>query len=247
LDHVHKNGIKHRDLKPTNVFASTDYGLQFRRLLLDYQENDDDPSNRDDTYFRRHRPVWNDPLTTGVGTASYAAPEQADTTSYGSIADIFSLGLILLELLCCFSTEHERLQTFCECRYRRTSPIELKKYPVAFQTILSCTEPQPDEHPLASELLSIDLIATNHNCTFTKNTKVVRPSTLLLRNESNDGLEDSIFSNENQGLRKQSVGNESLHLKYKTELEEKDRIIASLRQENMNMMSKRTPEKCKRN
>jgi serine/threonine protein kinase len=100
---------------------------------------------------------WTDPLTAGVGTASYAAPEQVASRKYGTKADIFSLGLLLLELLCCFSTEHERVLTFQDCRHRRVVPKELEAFPVAAQTILRCTDPDARVRPTAQELFGIDI------------------------------------------------------------------------------------------
>ncbi len=45
--------------------------------------------------------------TYGIGTASYGAPEQLNSDGsgfYGPAADIFPLGLILMELCCLFTT-----------------------------------------------------------------------------------------------------------------------------------------------
>lgn len=54
--------------------------------------------------------------TTGVGTASYASPEQLEGRRYGLHTDLFSLGLVLLELCCCFTTTHERAAAFQSMR-----------------------------------------------------------------------------------------------------------------------------------
>lgn len=54
--------------------------------------------------------------TTGVGTASYASPEQLQGRRYGLRSDMFSLGLMLLELCCCFTTTHERAAAFQSMR-----------------------------------------------------------------------------------------------------------------------------------
>ena len=54
--------------------------------------------------------------TAGVGTASYASPEQIATKTYGTAADIYSLGLILLELFSNFTSDHERAKAFHDCR-----------------------------------------------------------------------------------------------------------------------------------
>jgi len=60
--------------------------------------------------------------TVGIGTVSYAAPEQIERSSkvgdYGLPVDIYSLGLILLELFCGFQSEHERARAFHAIRYR---------------------------------------------------------------------------------------------------------------------------------
>ncbi len=179
LCHVHGKGIVHRDLKPANIFTSVEDGLIFkigdfglskliqtaasrhgthsttRRsfLMLDHEPE----LRQDDTLASNFVLDWNDPHTAGVGTASYAAPEQVSSREYGTKADVFSLGLILLELLCSFSTEHERLLTFRDCRQGRTLPTELSQYKVASEIILSCTNPNPDLRPSAAELLGRDI------------------------------------------------------------------------------------------
>jgi serine/threonine protein kinase len=127
----------------------------------------DAPSNSK----QRHLPV-REPLTAGVGTASYAAPEQATSKEYGSSADIFSLGLILLELLCCFSTEHERLQVFGDCRHRRKVPDEVAQFPIAARTILSCTEPDPEKRPTALELSVLNFRHENTEAPISRDAQV---------------------------------------------------------------------------
>ena len=93
-----------------------------------------------------------DPLTAGVGTASYASPEQVSSRSYDTQADVFSLGLILLELVSCFETEHERLHNFQQCRQRCLPEWLHNDYPKIASTILACTRENPRERPLAREL-----------------------------------------------------------------------------------------------
>ncbi|EEC42765.1 predicted protein, partial [Phaeodactylum tricornutum CCAP 1055/1] len=85
LAHVHSKGIVHRDLKPANVFASQDEKVQFKIGDFGLSKMIESTCGND---------TWRDPLTAGVGTASYAAPEQVSSGSYGKEADIFSLGLI---------------------------------------------------------------------------------------------------------------------------------------------------------
>lgn len=204
LNHVHRKGIIHRDLKPANVFAASEDGIQFKigdfglsRLIQTAAQTDSSGASRRPSFLLleyQHRNAsvaegyaspsqedankWQDPLTAGVGTASYAAPEQMASQTYGKEADIFSVGLILLELLCCFSTEHERLQTFHDCRHRRKLPDELKQYPLAARTILGCTEPSAKKRPSAEDLLSINILHDSHSegneSTATPNVKVLQ-------------------------------------------------------------------------
>jgi len=83
LAYVHERGIVHRDLKPANVLLGpgprvrlADFGIA--RLL-------------DASSF----------TVTGstLGTAAYMAPEQIEEHSVGTEADVWSLGLVLLESL----------------------------------------------------------------------------------------------------------------------------------------------------
>ena len=83
LDHVHARGMVHRDVKPANVLIGrggrvrlTDFGIA--RLV--------DAAKVTSTGMM-------------VGTASYLAPEQVAGEPVGPAADVYSLGLGLLEAL----------------------------------------------------------------------------------------------------------------------------------------------------
>lgn len=83
LHAAHRAGIIHRDLKPANIMLSTDG----RVLVMD---------------FGLARSLDGDGLTqtgTMLGTMEYMSPEQAQARELDTRSDIFTVGLILYELL----------------------------------------------------------------------------------------------------------------------------------------------------
>jgi eukaryotic-like serine/threonine-protein kinase len=91
---AHDRGIVHRDLKPENVFIThegrvkiLDFGLA--KFVLEGTSQHDDTAE------------WTAASTSGVvvGTAGYMAPEQIRGQTIDGRADIFSLGVILYEML----------------------------------------------------------------------------------------------------------------------------------------------------
>ena len=95
----------------------------------------------------------NDIHTAGVGTASYASPEQIKSKSYGPAADVFSLGLIILELFSNFTSEHERAKAFLACRRDGELEPGLKHYfPEVAALILACTNNDCSRRPSAREI-----------------------------------------------------------------------------------------------
>ncbi len=85
LEHAHGHGIIHRDLKPSNVLLGPNDSLKVADFGLAIQSSD-----------------LQERLTrTGMtlGTAEYAAPEQASAKEVGPQTDIYSLGVLAYELL----------------------------------------------------------------------------------------------------------------------------------------------------
>jgi eukaryotic-like serine/threonine-protein kinase len=82
LDYAHENGVVHRDIKPANVMVAADYSVK----LMDFgiaQLSSSSPTM----------------LGTLLGSPKYMAPEQLDSRPVDGRSDIFSLGVLLYELL----------------------------------------------------------------------------------------------------------------------------------------------------
>ncbi|CAE7491778.1 EIF2AK3 [Symbiodinium natans] len=96
LAELHRVGLAHRDLKPSNILFGLDGGENDDNLpcggvrLCDFGLAKLMEESGDRATF--HSP--------GVGTRVYASPEQRELGSYGLKTDIFSLGIILAEMLC---------------------------------------------------------------------------------------------------------------------------------------------------
>jgi tetratricopeptide (TPR) repeat protein len=86
---AHQRGIVHRDLKPANVAITPDNVVK----VLDFGVARDMPDAIDNALAARTT------ATGFVGTIGYAAPEQCFGNAVDARADIFSLGVVLFEML----------------------------------------------------------------------------------------------------------------------------------------------------
>jgi serine/threonine protein kinase/TolB-like protein len=86
VEYAHQNGIIHRDLKPSNILVKQDGTVRLLDFGISKQlEGTDEPG--------RHA------TTVRLMTPAYAAPEQLTGQPTGTQTDVYSLGIILYELL----------------------------------------------------------------------------------------------------------------------------------------------------
>ena len=82
LDYAHSKGFVHRDIKPANLL----FGDEGRLRIADFG-----------LARALSEATWTEPGDGLVGTARYAAPEQASGARVDGKADIYALGLVLIE------------------------------------------------------------------------------------------------------------------------------------------------------
>lgn len=140
LSYIHSKNIIHRDLKPSNIFINQtennyiakigDFGL----ATTHYES-------------KKH--------TNNCGTLLYAAPEQINSTEYDNRTDIYSLGLILVEILNPFYTDMERSICFEKIKIGRIPKDIKEKIPWKYQElILQMTNKHPSKRPTIQIILN---------------------------------------------------------------------------------------------
>jgi hypothetical protein len=132
LAHAHSRGIVHRDIKPANVMTSMrgdvkifDFGIAQRTPGVDAVS----PTRGDDS--------------AAYGTPAYMSPEQILGESVDGRSDIFSLGIVLYQLVCGarpFERGDESDRRPAANRIRRDPPIPLHRrapdVPLALERII---------------------------------------------------------------------------------------------------------------
>lgn len=167
--YIHNMGIVHRDLKPRNIFLHGpdqqvkigDFGLACTDII---QTNIGWP-NRNGKRTPTH--------TSRVGTCLYASPEQLEGSEYDAKSDMYSLGVILLELFQPFGTEMERAQVLTGVRTGQVPESLGKRCPVQTKYIRQLTRKNASQRPSALQLLQSELFQNSGSVNLTLQMKIL--------------------------------------------------------------------------
>ncbi|XP_026469759.1 eukaryotic translation initiation factor 2-alpha kinase 1-like, partial [Ctenocephalides felis] len=136
LSYIHSKGIVHHDIKPSNIFIGYSDGS------INIQLGD----------FGLACPLKKVHTDNGLGTPLYAAPEQlrgeCDIKS-----DVYSLGIVMLELLQPFNTEMERIENLKALSNGIIDEDIKKSYPELTNLLLNLTRKSPVQRCTTEELL----------------------------------------------------------------------------------------------
>lgn len=186
VDFAHRNLIVHRDLKPSNILVTEDgkaklldFGIS--KILSDEIENGDSATI----------------TKLGVMTPSYASPEQIQSKSVTTATDIYSLGVILYELLSGhrpFETKEQDLKEIYKAIIETDPPLPssmIKEVTKQFKEITEAkTAIQPNEEP--KSFLENPPSEDKESDTKANRTLLMAPNTVNLRSNSIRGDLDNI-------------------------------------------------------
>jgi len=105
LGYAHEEGVFHQDIKPANILVDD----RFNRCLV--------------ADFGIARTVWTEYSSTGllVGTPTYMSPEQAACAAIDGRTDIYSVGVILMEMTAGYLPMHKE-SAFDLIKRKRSEP-----------------------------------------------------------------------------------------------------------------------------
>lgn len=150
VEYFHSENIIHRDLKPSNIFLSLkncvpkigDFGLA--TVLAVVQETDETGDHVKG-------------YTTKIGTKPYTSPEQLKSKIYDQKTDMYSLGVILIELLCPFKTRMEKSRIIDDMKHVRYSAAFEKRWAHHTKLVKRLLSENPSDRPTSKEILGSNL------------------------------------------------------------------------------------------
>jgi eukaryotic-like serine/threonine-protein kinase len=136
LDYAHRRGLVHRDIKPANLL----FDDEGRLCIADFG-----------VARALAEATWTEPAGAMVGTARYAAPEQAKGGSLDGKADVYALALVLIEAVT-GEVPFQADTTLATLMARVDSPVSAPaELGVLAPVIEAAGRPAPGERPDAAD------------------------------------------------------------------------------------------------
>lgn len=200
LSYLHKKEIIHRDLKPMNIFLTAkevkigDFGLAIRQstgLSSVLQRTKSFSIERNHSFGSELEEVDNN--TAQVGTVLYTPLEP----HFSQYSDMYSLGIILLEMLMSFETGMERVQTLKSvCELHKVPPNFPAAYVNEQKIVEQLLDPEPIKRQTAQQLLESPFIPVRNEEVYMRSLFVQRLPDIMVHKD---------FSHTNMFYREQVI------------------------------------------
>jgi serine/threonine protein kinase len=157
---AHQAGVIHRDLKPANIFVVQrkeappfikvlDFGIA--KLAADALDDDDDPQTLTQ-------------VGAMIGTPRYMSPEQCDGAHLTPAADVYSMGIILYEMLTGTTPFNGTSPLAIALKHSSQPPRNPREFvatiPVALEeVVLHALEKKAEDRPKDAEAFRLELYA----------------------------------------------------------------------------------------
>ena len=159
LEHAHDKGIIHRDVKPQNIMLLRDGKIKITDFGIAKLPN-------------------NEPITMtdkAIGTVNYISPEQASGGKVDAYSDIYSVGVMLYEMVCGrlpFVADSPVAVAMMQVSHEPTAPRELMPdIPIGLeQIILKAMSKTPDDRfsSAGAMIKALEYFKANPNIIFTE-------------------------------------------------------------------------------
>jgi eukaryotic translation initiation factor 2-alpha kinase 4 len=165
LEHCHTQNFIHRDIKTSNIFVHRgiaklgDLGLATQKktrkdsftVNISRSHGEDDDSTQELSLGALDQETS---LSTHVGTFLYAAPEVGSGGSYDEKCDIFSLGIVMIEMWSQFTTAMERADVLQRARTGKLPTSLTKENPIVDELARQMLAALPANRPSCSQILA---------------------------------------------------------------------------------------------
>ncbi|XP_068856218.1 serine/threonine-protein kinase PAK 3-like [Aphelocoma coerulescens] len=143
LDFLHSNRVIHRDLKSSNILLAMDGSVKLADFGLCAQLSPEQEQ-----------------CSSMVGTAHWMAPEVVTSSPYGPKVDIWSLGIVTIEMVEGEPPYFEHTAAMARCLIRQNGTPQLqepRRLSALLRDFLECSlEPDEERRWSAQELLQVD-------------------------------------------------------------------------------------------